>query len=158
MNALPPIRLGLTGLGGYAGFICDQILQASASENPSVEFVAVCDPALERFGARLRELKERGVQTLRTFEQLLQLDVDAVWLPLPIDLHRPFTENALAAGKAVMCEKPAAGSVDDVDAMIAARDAARLPVAVGFQDAYQPAVAALKARLLSGEFGRPRNV
>ena len=69
----------------------------------------------------MRELKALGVQTARTFEQLLELDIDAVWLPLPIDLHRPFTETALAAGKAVMCEKPAAGSVDDVDAMIAAR-------------------------------------
>lgn len=155
MKTLPPIRLGLAGLGGYAGFICEQILQAAASENPPVTFIAVCDPALERFGARVRDLKALGVKTTRTFEQLLELDIDAVWLPLPIDLHRPFTETALAAGKAVMCEKPAAGSVDDVDAMIAARDRAGLPVLIGFQDIYQPAVAALKQRVLGGEFGKP---
>jgi predicted dehydrogenase len=39
--------------------------------------------------------------------------------------------------------------------MIAARDAARLPLAIGFQDVYQPAVAILKDRLLAGEFGKP---
>jgi len=68
-------------------------------------------------------------------------------------LHRGFTEAALAAGKAVLCEKPAAGSIDDVDAMIAARDAARLPVGIGFQDVYQPGVHELKRRILRGDFG-----
>jgi predicted dehydrogenase len=81
--------------------------------------------------------------------------VDAVWLPLPIDLHRPFTEQALAAGKVVMCEKPAAGCVEDVDAMIVARDKAKIHVAIGFQDVYQPANIALKQRLVSGELGKP---
>jgi predicted dehydrogenase len=79
-------------------------------------------------------------------------------LPLPIDLHRPFTEAALAAGKAVMCEKPAAGCVDDVDAMIAARDRAHQPVIIGFQDIYQPAVTTLKQRLVAGEFGKTLSV
>jgi predicted dehydrogenase len=91
---------------------------------------------------------------LEEFDDLLARPVDAVWLPLPIDLHLPFTTAALAAGKAVICEKPAAGCVDDVDAMIAARDRAKLPVAIGFQDLYQPAVALLKRRLAAGEFGR----
>src|SRR4051812_17016556 len=155
MTTTAPIRIGLTGLGGYAGYICDRILDDAKSDSPSMEFVAVCDPALERFGARVRDLNARGVKTLRSFEQLLASDIEAVWLPLPIDLHRPYTEAALAAGKAVMCEKPAAGCVDDVDAMMAARDRAGVPVIIGFQDIYQPVVATLKQRLLSGEFGAP---
>jgi predicted dehydrogenase len=155
MTATAPIRLGLTGLGGYAGFLCDRILDDTKSASPAVEFVAACDPALERFGARVRDLNGRGIKTFRSFEQLLASDIEAVWLPLPIDLHRPYTEAALAAGKAVMCEKPAAGSVDDVDAMIAARDRAKLPVIIGFQDIYQPSIATLKQRIVAGEFGKP---
>ena len=155
MTTTAPIRLGLAGLGGYAGYLCDRILDDLNSDFSPVEFVAVCDPALERFGARVRELNSAGVQTLRTFDQLLNSDIEAVWLPLPIDLHRTFTEAALAAGKAVLCEKPAAGCVDDIDAMIAARDRASLPVLIGFQDIYQPAIAPLKERLLAGEFGKP---
>lgn len=155
MASHPPIRIGLTGLGGYAGFICDRLLDEAQSDAPAAQFVAVCDPALERFGARVRELNAKGVQTLRSYDQLLAAGVEAVWLPLPIDLHRPYTEAALAAGKAVMCEKPAAGSIDDVDAMLAARDRAKLPVAIGFQDIYQPMVATLKRRFLAGEFGKP---
>src|SRR5688500_7814725 len=38
--------------------------------------------------------------------------------------------------------------------MIAARDRTGLPVAIGFQDMYQPSVAVLKQRLVAGEFGR----
>jgi predicted dehydrogenase len=155
MKSASPIRLGLAGLGGYAGYICDRILEDAASTNTSAHLVAVCDPALERFGARVRQLEERGIKAVKTFDQLLAMDIEAVWLPLPIDLHRPFTEAALKAGKAVMCEKPAAGSVDDVDAMIAARDRANVPVAIGFQDIYQPLVAQLKQRMVAGDFGRP---
>ncbi len=37
-----------------------------------------------------------------------------------------------------MLEKPAAGTVQEVDALIAARDRAALPVLVGFQDIFDP--------------------
>lgn len=150
-----PIRFGIAGLGGYAAHVCDRILADSHEANPSAQLVAVADPHLEQFPDRVQKLEEQGVKVLRDFAHLLAAPIDAVWLPLPIDLHFPFTEQALQAGKAVMCEKPAAGCVDDVDRMIAARDRAKLPVAIGFQDVYQPAVGELKRRLLAGEFGRP---
>src|SRR3954447_24819649 len=140
MESAPPIRFGLAGLGGYAAYVSERLLDETASPRSSAQLVAACEPHPEQFLPRVDHLEKRGVRIFTTFEQLLEAPIDAVWLPLPIDLHRPYTELALRAGKAVLCEKPAAGSVDDVDAMIAARDKAGLPVAVGFQDAYQPAV------------------
>src|SRR5687768_13988334 len=151
----PPVRFGLTGLGGYAAYVADRMLDDAESDAPAAKLVAVSDPDLSRFPRRVAELRARGVAVLEDFQQLLARSVEAVWLPLPIDLHLPFTEASLRAGKAVICEKPAAGCVDDVDAMIAARDRAKLPVAIGFQDLYQPAVAQLKQRLAAGEFSRP---
>jgi predicted dehydrogenase len=151
-----PLRFALTGLGGYAGYACDRLLAESQhKEDSTAQLVAVCEPELERFPRRVEELRGKGVTVVRDFDQVLAQPIDAVWLPLPIDLHRSFTETALASGKAVLCEKPAAGCVDDVDRMIEARDVAKLPVAIGFQDVYQPAVGVLKDRLLAGEFGRP---
>src|SRR3954470_23453320 len=158
MDTAPPIRFRLAGLGGYAAYVCDRLLDESRSPHPAARLVAVCEPALDDFLPRIDNLNRHDVKVFGTFEQLLTAPIDAVWLPLPIDLHRPYTDVALRAGKAVLCEKPAAGSVDDVDAMIAARDAAQLPVAIGFQDAYQPAIADLKHRILAGEFGRPKSV
>src|SRR5829696_1805709 len=96
--------------------------------------------------ASLSRTSSASPSASRSYAELLDLPIDAVWLPLPIHLHRPYTERALAAGKAVLCEKPAAGCVDDVDAMIAARDASGRGVLIGFQDVYQPCVIQLKRR------------
>lgn len=153
----PVVRFGLAGLGGYASHICDTLLADMRRANPSVQLVSVFEPELSRFPNRSAPLREQGIQLLSSYEELLASAIEAVWLPLPIDLHRSFTERALAAGKAVLCEKPAAGSVDDVDAMIEARDRSGLVVAIGFQDIYEPAVLDLKKRILAGEFGAPRN-
>jgi predicted dehydrogenase len=150
-----PIHFGLTGLGGFAGYACDRLLEASTRADAPAQLVAVVEPHVDRFRGQAEQLGARGVRVVGTYRELLDMPIDALWLPLPIDLHRPYTERALAAGKAVLCEKPAAGSVDDVDAMIACRDAHDGQVLVGFQDVYQPCVAELKRRLLSGEFGAP---
>src|SRR4051812_13176461 len=158
MDSTSPIRFGLAGLGGYAAYVAERLLDEMRTPEPAAQLVAVCEPHPDQFLPRIDHLNQHGVKLFTAFEQLLEAPIDAVWLPLPIDLHRPYTEMALRAGKAVLCEKPAAGSVDDVDAMIAARDAAGLPVAVGFQDAYQPAVVGLRRRTAAGECGRPLNV
>lgn len=152
-----PLIMGVAGMGGFAAAVTNLVLSKGPEASPAVELAAVCDPAPDSHGDRASELRGRGVAIYDSYEALLaHPGIEAVWLPVPIDLHRPFTEQALAAGKAVMVEKPVAGSVDDLDAMIAARDQAGLPVAVGFQDIYDPANLTLKRRVLGGEFGAIR--
>lgn len=154
-----PVVLGVAGLGGYAASVIRTVLETGDTSTPAVKIAAVGDPAVKQHGEFVAELRGRGIQVFDDFDKVLALpEVDAVWLPLPIPLHRPFMEKALAAGKAVMCEKPAAGSIDDVDAMIAARDKAGLPVAIGFQDVYDPTTVPLKRRLLEGVVGKIKRV
>lgn len=153
--SMQPVVFGCAGLGGFAGTICDRLLTHSQLENRIIRLAATCDPEPERNPQRVAILRDSGVKVFQHYHELLAETLDAVWLPLPIDLHRPFTEQALSAGKAVMCEKPAAGCVQDVDAMIEARNRANNLVAIGFQDVYQPGNLALKKRLCDGEFGRP---
>jgi predicted dehydrogenase len=146
--------MGVAGLGGYAGSIVSLLETCAREAEPSVTLAAVTDPEPQRFAAKIEELRGRGVRFVPSYQELLSdRQVEAVWLPLPIHLHLAFTEKALAAGKAVMCEKPAAGCVQDVDQMIALRDRSQLPVAIGFQHHCDPAIGRLKKRLLAGAIG-----
>jgi len=142
-----PTRFACVGIGGYAGVVCEQLLTAGVLR-------VVCEPDISRNPELCAKLAVQGIPIFSSYDELLTKDFDAVWLPLPIDLHRSFTEKALAAGKAVMCEKPAAGCIDDVDAMIAARDRYRLPVAIGFQHIFEPGMHEAKRAIAGGEIGR----
>jgi len=150
-----PVGIGVVGLGGYGGRIIDTILEAARRDDHPPRLVAVTSSNPARHSEALRRLEDLGVGICSSFDDLLaRSDVEAVWLPIPIDLHRPFMDRALAAGKAVMCEKPVAGSIDDCDLMIESRDRHGLPVAIGYQSIYDPATLALKRRVLGGELGR----
>lgn len=92
---------------------------------PNAEVVAVVD----KDPARRRPFRSKGFATFE--EALTAVDVDAVDICLPTDLHREFAVKAAEAGKHVLCEKPMALTVADADAMIdaAERNGVRLMVA-----------------------------
>lgn len=148
---------GVAGLGGFAQAVTNGILESAASDPSAPQLAAACDPDLQRTAERAEFLRGKGVKVLSDFGELLKEPIDAVWLPVPIALHRPFTEQAVNAGKAVIVEKPAAGTLEEVDAMIAARDRTKRPVAVGFQLLFDPSTWAIKRKLLAGAIGRPRS-
>jgi len=147
-----PVNIGVVGLDGYASTATKNLLEHGPLTQPPARFAAVLPPPAQRNDPRLAHL---GVPVAESLEQLLAMpDLDAVWLPVPIHLHRSFTEQALAAGKAVLCEKPITGSLQDVDALIRARDKAGRPVAVAYQSIYDPLVVKLKKSLIEGVLGK----
>jgi predicted dehydrogenase len=72
---------------------------------------------------------------------------------VPIYLHAPMATAALDAGYHVLVEKPVAGSLDEVDRMIAARKASGKQCAVGFQQIYSPVFQRLKGLIADGQLG-----
>ncbi len=80
--------------------------------------------------------------------------IDAVYNPLPNGLHAEWTIKACRAGKHVLCEKPIALSVAEVDAIAAAADAAGVVVTEAFMYRHHPQTGRLRALVDDGTIGR----
>jgi predicted dehydrogenase len=73
-------------------------------------------------------------------------------------MHAPQACRALEAGSLVLCEKPAAATVQDVDLMLETSRRTGSPVAVGYQWSFTESVQALKKDIISGIYGAPRRL
>lgn len=58
-------------------------------------------------------------RALGSYEELIASpDIDAVYIPLPTGLRKEWVLRAAAAGKHVLCEKPCAANLEELQAMI----------------------------------------
>ncbi|MCV3270273.1 Gfo/Idh/MocA family protein [Roseobacter sinensis] len=82
--------------------------------------------------------------------------IDLIDICLPPHLHVPVTLQALAAGKHVICEKPLATSLADVERIREAAKTAQRTVYPVFQYRWGPSLAQLRALIEAGLVGRPQ--
>jgi predicted dehydrogenase len=120
-------------------------------ERSEVVAIASRDLALARSVAN-----ELGIPTAHgTYEALLaDPDVDAVYLPLPNHLHKPWTIAAARAGKHVLCEKPLALTAHDAEEMIEACDREGVRLMEAFMYRLHPSWVAVRELVASGRIGR----
>lgn len=154
-----PLRLGCVGLAGYAEAMSGVVLEHGGSTSPPVELVAAAGPEAAGGHPRVAELEGHGVRVFAELDAMLsEAELDAAWVLAPIHLHEPLTRRCLDAGLHVLCEKPAAGSVVEVESMIEQRDAAGRVLLIGFQDVYDPSLLKLKRRMLEGRLGELKRI
>ena len=90
-----------------------------------------------------------------SYEALLaDPEVDAVYIPLPNHLHKPWTIAAARAGKHVLCEKPLALDAADAQEMIAAAEAAGVRLMEAFMYRLHPSWVAVCELVQSGRIGQ----
>jgi predicted dehydrogenase len=137
------LRIAVVGVG-HLGRHHARIL----SSLPGVTLVAVVDKnrtRAEEVGAAT------GARALVNHGELLG-QVDAVTIAVPTQLHHDVARPFLAAGVAVLVEKPMARSVAEADAMIRAAATGNAILAVGQTERFNPAVAAARPLLVDPRF------
>jgi predicted dehydrogenase len=82
-------------------------------------------------------------------------DIDLVCISTPPDLHLSMSEAALAAGKAVLCEKPMALDAHQAAAMAAAARRAGKPALIDHQLRFAPSFRRLRRLISEGYIGTP---
>ena len=140
------LRFGLIGAGGIAEYTAREI-----ATHPQTRITAVADSSTERARALASRFGAASVGDARTL--LDRNDVDAVYIAVPNRLHAPLAQQALAAGKHVLLEKPVALTAAEAEATIAAATSAGKTLMLGMNQRFDPAVQRARALSASGALG-----
>jgi xylose dehydrogenase (NAD/NADP) len=120
-------------------------LAAIASRNPRTAAAWAQEFAIPRHYASYDEL-------------LSDPDIDAVYNPLPNELHSEWTLRAAAAGKHILCEKPLGLDYADASQIVEGCRRAGVIVMEAFMWRHQSRVAHARSMLARGELGELRLV
>jgi predicted dehydrogenase len=144
----PKFRIGIAGLGAGQSH-----LKAFQELPDWFEVAAVCDIDLQK----AKKVQEENGLTVCTgqFEDLLGMDLDIIDIATPSFLHHQQAMATLAAGKHVILEKPAAGSLREVDEIQRAIEKSGLLLMPIFQQRFGRGLQKLKFLLDQGIPGKP---
>ncbi len=146
-------KFGLIGAGGYAATYVNNFLPKK--ESGKIDFRGVVIRHPDKIPAMVERFKQAGVKIYPDKDSMYAENaLDVVAIPSGIGSHCPLTVEALERGINVIVEKPAAGSIAEVDQMIEAEKRTGKFVAVGFQHIHAPDIWKLKRMLVNGDFGK----
>ncbi len=155
----PPIRIGIVGMGGFAGSHHHAI--ARLEERGHARLICACDPNAAQFANEQQNWRfaARGVQVFGDYRPMLEAchrQLDMVVIPTPIQLHAEMHAAVTTLGLPAYVEKPPTLDYAELEKMIAADARARKASHVGFNFIIEKLRLSLKERLLAGEFGAIR--
>jgi predicted dehydrogenase len=156
MNNRTKLRWGILGAARINQQLMPAIVEAETSE-----LVAI---ASRRPGAAAETLAryaphQQNVHIYDQFDALLgDTDIQAVYLPLSNHEHAQWALRAIEHGKHVLCEKPLALTIADVEAIEAAAHKHKVSVMEGFMYRFHPQHAQVRELIASGLIGEIRSV
>lgn len=152
MTGITPLRFGILGAANIAraftrGLVGSPVAQVDAVASRSAA-------TAQAFAAELGIPRAHG-----SYDALLQdPGIDAIYVPLPNDMHAEWSIRAADAGKHVLCEKPLAVSAEQARAMFAAARRNGVCLAEAYPYMSQPQTLRLREMLRSGAVGRIQTV
>ncbi len=156
MNDQKRLKWGIVG----AARVNERLLPAIVGA-PNSQLIAI---ASRRAGAAAETVKKYAPdqQQVKTYDDLNELlsnsDVEAIYLPLANHEHAEWALRAVEAGKHVLCEKPMALQVTDIEAIEAAALKHQVKVMEGFMYRFHPQHARVMELIQSGIIGEIRSV
>jgi len=122
-----------------------------------VELYAIASRNLEKAEAAAKQL---GMpKAYGSYEELLADDsIQAVYIPLPNNMHVEWIRKSIEAGKHVLCEKPLVMKADEIDELDELQKKSGLLIGEAFMVLHQPRWKAAKDMAQSGALGEVRAV
>ena len=150
LPSMEKVRWGFIG----AGYIAKLALYPALLNSSDGEIYAVASRDTER----AKELSPTGL-IFNDYEQLLaDPNVEAIYISLPNSLHIEWSIKAMRAGKHVLCEKPAAMNVAELEEAISIANKTGLIFMEASWNRWHPRTIRLKEIVDSGLIGKVKEI
>ena len=125
------LNIGIVGAGGFAAFAARAFLKI-----PGIHIIAINDVNVSTATQLASDL---GAKVYTDYSLLLaDPNINLVYIATPPYLHYAQSKQALAAGKHVICEKPAALKTSEAEALATYARAQQLLYVVNLMQRYNP--------------------
>ena len=140
------VNVAVIGYGGMGGWHTKRL-----NEIDEVNLIGIYDIKEERCALAA----ENGIKAYESFEAVLaDPEVDVCTIAIPNDQHKDIAIRCMAAGKAVVCEKPVTLSTADLEEMIAASKKYNILFTVHQNRRWDEDFLVAKKIVKSGDLGR----
>ncbi|GFM75627.1 MULTISPECIES: Gfo/Idh/MocA family protein [Pseudomonas] len=147
------LRVGIVGLGAQM----QENLLPTLLQMPDIRIVAVCDS--DRTRAEQINRFVSNVMITDSFDEMLaSARLDAVVMACPPQAHRDLSFKAMAKGVHVFVEKPPCFTLDELEALIAASNDAKVVTGVGMNFKFAKPMQQLRKMTSTEQFGQTVHV
>ncbi|MFB3789262.1 MAG: Gfo/Idh/MocA family protein [bacterium] len=143
------VKWGVAGSGGIAR---RRTIPEGITKAGNAELMAVYDV---NAGVNQEVAAQYGARACSSLEELLSLDIGAVYVATPVFAHAGQVKSCAAAGKHVLCEKPLGLDTAQAEDMVHACRQAGVRLGVGLMMRYHPLHQAALKIIQSGKIGKP---
>ena len=128
------LKLGIIGCGWVA-----ELHAQALHKVPEIKVVALADNEPGRIAKFKEKFRLHNCLEFQNYKDLLAVeDIDLVSISTPNHLHKEMLIHAAQAGKHVICEKPLANNLPDVDEMVETMRRSGLKLGVYHEMAFYP--------------------
>ena len=143
------LKIGFIG----AGRVADVHYHALVKYIDMAKLVAFCDVRPDAIDDRQEEWNVPGFQSFDTM--LDEVDLDAVVVLLPHNIHLEVMEKCLARKLPVLLEKPLAANMEEAEKIVELVEQSEVPVLVGHNGLFHPAMDRVIQFVEEGWIGKP---